>query len=101
MKIFETIPGLLLTEKNCFVITGCTFRTTDFTRRGTCNSNSVPNTIYNDPDPHRASGSFLFSGENKKYFSNPDHDIMQHEQVLSKNIIEKKLFVNLNYEHEK
>ena len=97
MKILAALPNQALTEKNFLAnirciqtATGCSNTDTHFF--------SVPPDIHNDPD---LSGSFLFADRDKKYFSDPDQSIMHQQQVLYKNIIERKLFVNLNSEYEK
>lgn len=100
MKILGMSPGLLLTEENCFANRSCIQTATRYSNTNT-DFSLVPANIYiNDPDGYRASGSFLFPRRDKKYFSNSDQGMIQHEPVLYKNIIEKKLLINLNNKYE-
>jgi hypothetical protein len=87
MKIFRTFRHLLL-RKKFFSHTGSTAIVA-----GTYIFNPVPADIYNDPDHDSASGSFLFSGSDKKYSQDPDHKTT-HPEAVVKDINEQN-----NYDH--
>ena len=89
LKILGKTFNLIPKQKNFFANAVCTMGATYYAITGFF---SVPTNIHNDPDPDRASGSFLFFSRHKKHISNADHKTT-HPEAVVKDINEK------NYDH--